>query len=180
MLNPEILPLLALLIENHDLIDGYVFHVSYSNHYSDNLIFDKNRQNSKNKLNHNNPEHVLLRLKSITNLIESHLTKFDKISETCIERSKIILDEGYTYENYKSDRIRLRSEMKSNTISAIEFQQALNANLLKCKTTTKTIITAFKPFFDNVYTYFEKNLQKNISHLPKLSRCNFLNNTQLS
>ncbi|MDT3740729.1 MAG: hypothetical protein RO257_14655 [Candidatus Kapabacteria bacterium] len=180
MLNPEILPLLALLIENHDLIDGYVFHVSYSNNYSDNLIFDKNHQNSKNKLNHNNPENVLLRLKSITNLIESHLTKFDKISETCLEQSKIILDEGYTYENYKFDRIRLRSEMKSNIISAIEFQKALNANILKCITTTQTIKTAFKPFFDNVYTYFEKNLQKDISHLPNYQNVFFLNNTPLS
>ena len=180
MLNPEILPLLALLIENHDLIDGYVFHVSYSNHYSDNLIFDKSRPNSIIKQKLNNPENVFLRLKSITNLIESHLTKFDKISETCLEQSKIILDDGYTYENYKSDRIRLRSEMKSNTISAIEFQQALNTNILKCKATTLSIITAFMPFFGNVFTYFEKNLQNNISHLPNLSRCNILNNTQLS
>ena len=180
MLNPEILPLLALMNENHDLIDGYVFHVSYSNRISDDLLGVNKVPNTKNQLNHNNPEHVLLRLKSITNLIESHLTKFDKISETCIEQSKIILDEGYTYEKYKYDRIRLRSEMKSNTISAIEFQQALNTNILKCKATTLSIITAFKPFFGNVYTYFEKNLQNNISHLPNLSRCNILNNTQLS
>jgi len=174
------IPLIWLLNNNQDLIEGYAIHISGIIRVGESKGFGNDLLTGESNLNRNRPSNVLLRLTLIADYIEQKFVELVGTSNSCREQSEKIMSESYTYENYATDRIELRRELKENNISNVEYEQSLYFNKKKYEQTSEAIKQAYVPYFKVVFEYMEKNLSSHDKHLSKFKENLLLTNGQQS
>jgi len=168
MINEEVMHIFGLFYINNDIIGGYTIHYNFPKKIDDCPDTANGQLNNVDHKAIRTPLSIFTRLSALADYIEKKIDKLKGESNSCVEIASKILNEGYFYENFRTDRIDLRKELRAGNISIVEYQKTLFSKKREYEETTQSIIQAFEPFFDAVFKYIEEDIFIRIPHLSNM------------